>query len=70
MLDDWKHWSIIVLDGIPSIFLTNYRCFLRDVTVCSGHNFKNKQDFYLFTVPDYPCRTGFNNSLDHGDCLG
>ena len=24
---------------------------------------------YLSTVPDVPCQPGFNNSLDHGDCL-
>ena len=43
--------------------------FLRNVTVCSVHSFKKKMDFYLSTVPDFPCQPGFNNSLDHGDCL-
>ena len=42
---------------------------LRNVTVCSVHSFKKKLDFYLSTVPDFPCEPGFNNSLDHGDCL-
>ena len=26
MLDDWEHWSIIALDGVPSVCLTNYLC--------------------------------------------
>ena len=43
--------------------------FLRNTTVCSVYGFKKKLDLYLSTVPDIPCRPGFNNSLDHGDCL-
>ena len=43
--------------------------FLRNTTVCSVYSFKKKLDLYLSTVPDIPCTTGFNNSLDHGDCL-
>ena len=42
---------------------------LRNTTVCSVYSFKKKLDLYLSTVPDIPCRLGFSNSLDHGDCL-
>ena len=42
---------------------------LRNTTVCSVYSFKKKFDLYLSTVPDIPCRPGFSNSLDHGDCL-
>ena len=65
MLDDWEHWSITVLDGVPSVCLTNYLRFY----VMSLFSFKKKMDFYLSTVLDFPCQPGFNNSLDHGDCL-
>ena len=43
--------------------------FVRNTTVCSIHRFKKQLDSYLSTVPDFPCQPGFNNSLDHGDCL-
>ena len=43
--------------------------FLRNTTVCSVYSFKKKFGLYLSTVPDIPCQPGFNNSLDHGDCL-
>ena len=43
--------------------------FLRNTTVCSVYGFNKKLDLYLSTVPDIPCQPGFNNSLDHGDCL-
>ena len=26
MLDDWEHWSITALGGVPSVCLTNYLC--------------------------------------------
>ena len=42
---------------------------LRNTTVCSVYGFKKKLDLYLSTVPDIPCRPGFSNSLNHGDCL-
>ena len=42
---------------------------LRNTTICSVYSFKKKFDLYLSTVPDIPCRPGFSNSLDHGDCL-
>ena len=31
--------------------------------------FKSKLDSYLRNIVDLPCRPGFNNSLDDGDCL-
>ena len=37
--------------------------------ICSAYSFKKKLDLYLSTVPDIPCRPGFSNSLDQGDCL-
>ena len=43
--------------------------FLRNTTVCSVYCFKKKLDLYLSTVPDILCEPGFNNNLDHGDCL-
>ena len=64
MLDDWEHRSIVstVLDGVPSVCLTKYIYFLRNVTVFSIHSAK------IFTyLHDLPCQPGFNNSLDYGD---
>ena len=26
VLEDWEHWLIMALDGMPSICLTNYLC--------------------------------------------
>ena len=43
--------------------------FLHNTTLCSVYSFKTKLDLYLYTVPNIPYQTGFNNSLDHGDCL-
>ena len=43
--------------------------FVRNTTVCSINRFKKQLDSYLYTVPDSPCQPGFNNILDHGDCL-
>ena len=43
--------------------------FVRNTTTCSIHSFKKQLDSYQSTVPDSPCLPGFNNSLDHGDCL-
>ena len=69
MLDDWEHWSITASDGVPSVCLTN--CLYLYVIPLYGsiHSFKKQLDSYLSTVPDSPCVPGFNNSLDHGDCL-
>ena len=36
---------------------------------CSVVGFKSKLDSYLRNIVDLPCRPGFNNSLDDGDCL-
>ena len=36
---------------------------------CSVVGFKSKFDSYLKNIVDLPCRPGFNNSLDGGDCL-
>ena len=46
--------------------------YLRNISVCYVYRFNRKLDLsrlYLSTVPDIPCQSGFNNSLDHGDCL-
>ena len=43
--------------------------FVRNTTVYSIHSFKKQLDSYLSTVPASLCQPGFNNSLDHGDCL-
>ena len=39
---------------------------IRMLSSCSVVGFKSKLDYYLV---DLPCRPGFNNSLDGGDCL-
>ena len=36
---------------------------------CSVVGFKLKLDSYLRNIVDLPCRHGFNNNLDGGDCL-
>ena len=36
---------------------------------CSVVGFKSQLDSYLRNIVDFPCRPGFNNSLDGGDCL-
>ena len=36
---------------------------------CSVVGFKSRLDSYLRNIVDLPCRPGFNNSLDGGDCL-
>ena len=38
MLDDWEHWSITFIDGVPSVCLIHL--LLRNVTVCSVHGVK------------------------------
>ena len=69
VLEDWEHWLIIALDGVPSVCFNKVPLFLRNTTECSVYSFKKKLDLYLSTVPDVPCQPGFNNSLDHGECL-
>ena len=36
---------------------------------CSVVGFKSKLDSHLRNIVGLPCRPGFNNSLDGGDCL-
>ena len=36
---------------------------------CSVVGFKSKLDSHLRNIADLPCRLGFNNSLDSGDCF-
>ena len=36
---------------------------------CSVVDFKSQLDSYLRNIVDLPCRPGFNNSLNGGDCL-
>ena len=55
-------WRVIRLFKQLPLFVCN-------ATVCSIKNFKKQLDSYLYTVPDSLCQPGFNNSLDHGDCL-
>ena len=55
-------WCVIRLFNQLPLFVPN-------TTVCSILSFKKQLDSYLSTVPDSPCLPGFNNSLDHGDCL-
>ena len=43
--------------------------FVSNTIVCSIHSFKKQLDSYPYTVSDSLCLPGFNNSLDHGDCL-
>ncbi len=42
---------------------------VRDISNCPITSFKNKLDHHLKDIVDLPCYTGFNNSLDGGDCL-
>ena len=36
---------------------------------CSVDKFKSQLDKHLRNIVDLPCQSGFNNSLDGGDCL-
>ena len=69
MLDDWEHWGITALDGVPSVCLTNCLCLYVIPLYALFIVLKKHLDSYLSTVPDSPCLTGFNISLDHGVCL-
>ena len=42
---------------------------IRMLSSCSVVGLKSKLDSYLRNIVDVPCRPGFNNSLDGGDCL-
>ena len=39
------------------------------VSSCSVDKFKSQLDNRLRNLTDIPCNSGFNNSLDGGDCL-
>ena len=39
------------------------------VSSCSVDKFKSQLDKHLRNIVDLPCQSGFNNSLDGGDCL-
>ena len=41
---------------------------IRMLSSCSVVGFKLKLDSYLRNIVDLPCRAGFNNNLDDGDC--
>ena len=43
--------------------------YVRIVSSCSIDEFKSQLDKHLRSIVDLPCRSGFNNSLDGGDCL-
>ena len=43
--------------------------YVRIVSSCSIDEFKSQLDKHLRSIVDLPCRSGFNNSLDAGDCL-
>ena len=42
---------------------------VRIVSSCSVDKFKSQLDKHLMNIVDLPCQSGFNNSLDGGDCL-
>ena len=41
---------------------------LRLISSCSVLRFKTQLDIFIRSVKDLPCLSGFNNSLDGGDC--
>ena len=43
--------------------------YVHIVSSCSIDGFKSQLDKHLRSIVDLPCRSGFNNSLDGGDCL-
>ena len=43
--------------------------FITCTTSCSVYGFKHTLDSYLMNIVDNPCVSGFNNSLDGGDCI-
>ena len=42
---------------------------IRMLSSCSVVEFKSQLDYHLRNIVDLPCRPGFNNSLDGGDCF-
>ena len=43
--------------------------YVRIVSSCSIDKFRSQLDKHLRNMVDLPCQSGFNNSLDGGDCL-
>ena len=43
--------------------------YVRIVSSCSVDKFKSQLDKHLRNIVDFPCQSGFNNSLDSVDCL-
>ena len=43
--------------------------YVRIVSSCPVDNFKSQPDKHLRNIVDLPSQSGFNNSLDGGDCL-
>ena len=43
--------------------------YVHIVSFCSVYKFKSQLDKHLMNIVDLPCQSGFNNSLDGGDCL-
>ena len=43
--------------------------YVRIVSFCSVYKFKSQLDKHLRNIVDFHCQSGFNNSLDGGDCL-
>ena len=42
---------------------------IRMPSSCSVVGFKSKLDSYLRNIVDLPCQSGYNDSLDGGDCI-
>ena len=42
---------------------------VRMLSFCSVDRFRSQLDDYLSSMADLPCQSGFNNSLDSGDCI-
>ena len=62
VLSNFYRWrSIRMFNRLPKA--------IRMLSSCSVVGFKSKLDSYLRNIVDLPCRPGFNNSLDGGDCL-
>ena len=55
----WR--SIIMFNRLPKA--------IGMLSPCSVVGLKSQIDSYLRNIADLPCRHGFNNSLDGGDCL-
>ena len=55
----WR--SIRMFNGLPKS--------IRILSSCSVVGFKSQLDSYLMNIVDLPCQSGYNNSLDGGDCV-